>query len=314
MKWPTPWSATDVRSFLGLVRYIAGFLPKLTDHTVILTPLTTKDAHKTFPTWTSDHDFAFKSIKALVCGAKCLTVIDHINPGNNNIYLTCDASDWRTGATLSFGLTWETAWPVAFDSAHLSPTEKKYPIHKKELLAIVWALKKWRSDLIGSPIHVYTDHRTLINFDMQHDLSHRQLRWQELLSQYKIHISYVCGEDNTVANVLSWLPADDDLMAEPHLIWSSGVSAPFSISTDTSILQTIKSGYGSDPFCQKLGKVDVPGAKFVNGLWYIGNHLLIPRVGDVQEQLYRLAHDTLGHFGSDKSYATLKHGYYWLNM
>ena len=65
MKWPTLWSATDVRSFLGLVRYIAGFLPKLIDHTMILAPLTTKDAHKNFPAWTSDHDFAFKSIKAL---------------------------------------------------------------------------------------------------------------------------------------------------------------------------------------------------------------------------------------------------------
>ena len=89
MKWPTLWSATDVRSFLGLVRYIAGFLPKLIDHTMILAPLTTKDAHKNFPAWTSDHDFAFKSIKALVCDAECLTVIDHINPGKIEFYLTC---------------------------------------------------------------------------------------------------------------------------------------------------------------------------------------------------------------------------------
>ena len=49
LKWPTPRSATDVRNFLGLVRYIVTFLPKLADHTVVLTPLTTKDAHKVFP-------------------------------------------------------------------------------------------------------------------------------------------------------------------------------------------------------------------------------------------------------------------------
>ena len=36
MRWPKPWLATDIRGFLGLVRYIAGFLPKLTDHTVVL--------------------------------------------------------------------------------------------------------------------------------------------------------------------------------------------------------------------------------------------------------------------------------------
>ena len=29
---------------------------------------------------------------------------------------------------------------------------------------------------MGSPIYVYTDHKTLINFDVQHDLSHKQLQ------------------------------------------------------------------------------------------------------------------------------------------
>ena len=76
---------------------------------------------------------------------------------------------------LSFGSMWETAWPVAFDSAQLSSAEKSYPVHEKELLTIVQALKKWRSDLIGSLVYIYTDHKTLINFDVQHDLSRRQL-------------------------------------------------------------------------------------------------------------------------------------------
>ena len=73
-------------------------------------------------------------------------------------------------------------------------------------------------------------------------------------------------------------------------------------------------GYSSDLFAQKLSKTDVPGAKLINGLWYLGTRLLIPRVGDIREQLYCLAHDTLGHFGSDKSYANLKDDYYWPNM
>jgi hypothetical protein len=38
LNWPAPRNTTEVRSFLGLVRYIAGYLPKLADHTVILTP------------------------------------------------------------------------------------------------------------------------------------------------------------------------------------------------------------------------------------------------------------------------------------
>jgi hypothetical protein len=33
LQWPTPRNSTNVRAFLSLVRYIADFLPKLTDHT-----------------------------------------------------------------------------------------------------------------------------------------------------------------------------------------------------------------------------------------------------------------------------------------
>ena len=86
-------------------------------------------------------------------------------PRDNKIFLTCDASDWRTGGVLSFGLTWEDAQPVAYDLAQLIAVEKNYPIHEKELLAIFHGLKKWHSDLLGSTVYVYTDHKTLINFN-----------------------------------------------------------------------------------------------------------------------------------------------------
>ena len=175
LNWPVPQNSTEVRSFLGLVRYISWYLPKLADYTVILTPLTTKEARKDFPVWSGEHQVAFEAIKALVVSRECLTVIDHGNMKDNKVYVTCDTSDWRTGATLSFGPTWELARPVAFDSMQLKGAEKNYPVHEKEMLAIIRALKKWRSDLLGIPIFVYTDHRTLQNFDTQCDLSRRQL-------------------------------------------------------------------------------------------------------------------------------------------
>ena len=88
----------------------------------------------------------------------------------------------------------------------LNAAEWNYPIHKKELLAIIRALKNWRLDLLGTHFLVYTDHRTLENFDTQPDLSKRQLRWQEFMSQYEMNIHYIRGEDNTVADALSRLP------------------------------------------------------------------------------------------------------------
>lgn len=103
------------------------------------------------------HQAAFEAIKTLVVSQECLTVIDHTTPGNNRIFVTCDASDWRTGTILSWSPTWKTAWPVAFDSMQLKDAQKNYPVHEKEMLAIVRTLKKWRSDLLGMQFIVYTD-------------------------------------------------------------------------------------------------------------------------------------------------------------
>jgi len=137
----------------------------------ILTPLTSKACNKLFSAWTVEHEAAFLGIKTLVLGTDCLTTIDHSNLGKNKIFVTCDTSDWRTGAVLSFGETWESAQPVAYEFQQLNSAQKNYPVHEKELLSIIRALSKWRVDLLGSEITIVMDHRTLEAFNIQHDLS-----------------------------------------------------------------------------------------------------------------------------------------------
>ena len=66
--------------------------------------------------------------------------------------------------------------PVTFDSVTLKATQLNYPVHKKEMLAIVHALIKWCTNLLGSLIIIYTDHHTLENFNTQKDLSCWQVR------------------------------------------------------------------------------------------------------------------------------------------
>lgn len=317
LNWPVPKTAKHVRQFLGIVRYISAFLPTLAEHTAVLTPLTRKECNTSFPSWEPHHQFAFEAIKALVLSRDCLTTIDHENPGDNLIFVTCDASKRRTGAVLSFGPTWETARPVAFESRQLRGPELNYPVHEQEMLAIIRALQKWRVDLLGSHVQIYTDHKTLQNFDFQKDLSKRQARWMEFMSQYEYEIKYIPGEDNTVADALSRLPISDEDC--PPLV--SIVAPIFSISSDESILRIIKAGYKVDPFCLsmlkdiKAGLIE-PSSNIVleDGLLYINNRLLIPKHSDLRENLFRLAHDCLGHFGGDKTYSSLRDEYYWPNM
>jgi hypothetical protein len=94
------------------------------------------------------------------------------------------------------------------------------------------------------------------------------------------------------------------------------VGAILSIAIDHSVLDAIHTGYEIDEFCFKTRDSvrSVPGVTVANGLIYVGDWLLVPRAGNLRENLYRLAHDNLGHFGADRSYASLHDTYYWPNM
>lgn len=180
------------------------------------------------------------------------------------------------GATLSFGPTWETARPIAFDLMQLKTAEKNYPVHEKELLAVICALKKWRSDLLGIHFYVYTDHHTLENFDMQKDLSRRQLCWQEFLSQYDLTITYIRSEDNTVADALSRLPPNCFVDKSPAP--TNSINAVLTMTSDKNILDMIKVGYREDEFCKRVASSNMKGWTLSNELWYIGDRLLILRM------------------------------------
>ena len=51
--------------------------------------------------------------------------------------------------------------PVAFYSKKLTPTEARYHITNRVLLAIYQACMKWRQYLKGHKYTVYTDHKPL---------------------------------------------------------------------------------------------------------------------------------------------------------
>ena len=188
LEWPVPKNAKEVRQFLGLVRYLNAFLPKLAMQSEILNRLTWKDCNERFPKWTQKYQDAFDTMKQIVVSRECPTVIDHSKTPEFKIFVTTNASDKATGAVLSFGRTWETARPVGFESMTLKAAELNYPVHEKELLAVLRALHKWKVDLLGSEFLVYTDHKTLLNFNTQTNLSQRQARWMEELSMYDLQI------------------------------------------------------------------------------------------------------------------------------
>ena len=104
--------------------------------TAVLTLLTTIDAMRAFPMWMPKHQFAFKAVKAIIVSCDCLTMIYHSDT-TGKIFITTDASNFHSGAVLTFGKTWETACPVAFNSMMFKGAKLNYPMHEKQMLAII---------------------------------------------------------------------------------------------------------------------------------------------------------------------------------
>lgn len=126
-----------------------------------------KECNQNFPPWMNQHQVTFDEIKKAVVSQECLTMIEYDLMPVHKIFVTIDASDYQSGVVLSFGTEWETARPVTFNSMTFKGAELNYLVHEKEMLLIIWALQKWWSDLVGIPFFIYTDHKTLENFDMQ---------------------------------------------------------------------------------------------------------------------------------------------------
>ena len=72
----------------------------------------------------------------------------------------CDASDYAIGAVL--GQREDTkAFLIYYDSKTLDSAQANYTTIEKEFLAVVFALEKFRSYIVGSTVTNFTDHAAL---------------------------------------------------------------------------------------------------------------------------------------------------------
>ncbi|MBW0548402.1 hypothetical protein O181_088117, partial [Austropuccinia psidii MF-1] len=73
-----------------------------------------------------------------------------------------DGSNYALGAVLS-QVSDSGKHPISFNSHKPIPADLNYEIHDKEILGIVWALKRWRAFLLclSSPFEVLTDPSSL---------------------------------------------------------------------------------------------------------------------------------------------------------
>jgi hypothetical protein len=143
-EWRTPCTYNDILRFLGLVQYLALYMPDIMAYSTLLSGCVKNN--RPFE-WTLLLDKCFESIEHLVVRAPILKPIDLSHP--DTIWVITDGSNVGVGAVYSQGPDWLTCWPAGFLSKKFSAAQHNYRTHEHETIAILEALLKWEDKLLG---------------------------------------------------------------------------------------------------------------------------------------------------------------------
>jgi hypothetical protein len=116
----------------------------------------------------------------------------------------CDASDYTVAAMLGQSKD-KKQYAISYSRKTLTQPQLNYATMEKELLAMVSAIEKFRSYLVGSKVILYTDHAALKNVLTMKDAKPRLIRWILLLQEFDMEIRDKMGVENSVADHLSCL-------------------------------------------------------------------------------------------------------------
>ncbi|XP_070664560.1 uncharacterized protein [Malus domestica] len=192
---PSPTSVREVRSFLGHAGFYRRFIKDFSKISQPLCRLLQKEVAFEFDDACST---AFKQLKEALTSAPIITPPDWSLP----FELMCDASDYAIGAVLGQRKN-KQPHVIYYASRTLNDAQLNYSTTEKELLAVVFALDKFRSYLLGTKVIIFTDHAALKYLLTKKEAKPRLIRWMLLLQEFDIEIRDKKGVENVVADHLS---------------------------------------------------------------------------------------------------------------
>ena len=146
-----PQDRKTEQSFLGFVGYLNKFIENLAE---LAEPIRAVCRKKCQFIWEKPQADAFAKIKQAVVEAPTLALYDP----NSDVVVSADSSAHSLGAVLL-----QRERPVEFIAKSLTETQQRYSQIEKELLAILFAVKRFRYYLFGQKkIVVETDHQPLV--------------------------------------------------------------------------------------------------------------------------------------------------------
>ncbi|KAI3748436.1 hypothetical protein L6452_11499 [Arctium lappa] len=217
---PYPSSVREVRSFLGHAGFYRRFIKDFSKITRPLCELLQKEV---------DFDFNEVCKSSFDLLKDMLTSAPIIQPPNWQLpfEIMCDASNHAVGAVLG-QKDGKNSHVIYYASRSLDSAQCNYSTTEKELLAVVFALEKFRSYLLGTKVIVFSDHAALKYLLKKKDAKPRLIRWILLLQEFNLEIRDKSGAENLVADHLSRLVLDGepspltDEFPDEHLFSISG--------------------------------------------------------------------------------------------
>ena len=172
-KLPSPTNVKIVRQFLGHASFYRRFIKDFSKIAKPLYKLLKKDSKFV---WEKECQESFEELKSHLITAPIVRAPNWQLP----FEVMCDASDLAIGAVLGQR---EDGKPhvVYYESKTLNKAQRNYTTTEKELLAVVYALDKFRANLVGSDIVIFTDHSALKYLLTKQNAKARLIRWVLLL-------------------------------------------------------------------------------------------------------------------------------------
>lgn len=195
LAYPEPKTLKNLKSFLGMANYYRRFIKDYSHHAK---PLTDATSLKIPFNFTSECKEAFKTLKEKLAYDVTLVIVD-FSLGFN---LTSDASDVAIGAVLSQGEP-PADRPIQFFSRALTPTQRVYPAHERECLALAEAIKEFGTYIKGRKFVVITDSQCLVYLFSTTHGNKRLLRQAIEIFDLNFDIRFRPGKLNVVADALS---------------------------------------------------------------------------------------------------------------
>lgn len=209
-EFPVPTSVDQVRRFLGLSSYYRRFVPRFAAIAEPLIALTRKEVKFD---WSRECSQAFNQLRRILTSEPVLCHVDFNKP----FILKTDASQNGIGAVLaqeydshdcidsdSDSAKAPSERVIAYASRILNAAERRYMVTEQEALAIVWALKHWRTTILGHEIKIVTDHQPLKWLLLGKETNSKLTRWGLIISEFgTVSIEYKSGESNADADALS---------------------------------------------------------------------------------------------------------------